>query len=67
LNFSWKISEVGRLIKGNWITFSAGVGTTNSFVAGLGIPAGALYRIMMGRLCSANGLIQNIHMFDTSR
>jgi hypothetical protein len=46
-------------------TFSAGVGTTNSFVAGLGIPAGSTYADD-GRLCPANGLIQNIHMFDTT-
>lgn len=73
LGEGWKISEKGRISfnKGNWIApFSAGVGTTNSFVAGLpGIPTestlsyadnGAVY-------APANGLIQNIHMFDTTQ
>jgi outer membrane receptor protein involved in Fe transport len=72
LGEGWKISEKGRISfnKGNWIApFSAGVGTTNSFVAGLGIPAGSTlsYADDGSVYAPANGLIQNIHMFDTTQ
>jgi outer membrane receptor protein involved in Fe transport len=73
LGEGWKISEKGRISfnKGNWIApFSAGVGTTNSFVAGLpGIPAGSTlsYADNGAVYAPANGLIQNIHMFDTTQ
>ena len=72
LGEGWKISEKGRISfnKGNWIApFSAGVGTTNSFVAGLGFPAGSTlsYADNGAVYAPANGLIQNIHMFDTTQ
>lgn len=73
LGEGWKISEKGRISfnTGNWIApFSAGVGTTNSFVAGLpGIPAGSTlsYADNGAVYAPANGLIQNIHMFDTTQ
>jgi outer membrane receptor protein involved in Fe transport len=72
LGEGWKISEKGRMSfnKGNWIApFSAGVGTTNSFVAGLGIPAGSTlsYADDGTVYAPSNGLIQNIHMFDTTQ
>lgn len=72
LGEGWKISEKGRVSfnKGNWIApFSAGVGTTDSFVAGLGIPAGSTlsYADDGSVYAPANGLIQNIHMFDTTQ
>ncbi|MFT6731005.1 MAG: outer membrane receptor protein involved in Fe transport [Glaciecola sp.] len=72
LGEGWKISEKGRMSfnKGNWIApFSAGVGTTNSFVAGLGIPAGSTlsYADDGSVYAPTNGLIQNIHMFDTTQ
>jgi hypothetical protein len=72
LGEGWKISEKGRISfnKGNWIApFSAGVGTTNSFVAGLGIPAGSTLSYADDGTVYAptNGLIQNIHMFDTTQ
>ncbi len=73
LGEGWKISEKGRISfnKGSWIApFSAGVGTTNSFVASLpGIPAGSTlsYADNGSAYAPANGLIQNIHMFDTTQ
>ena len=73
LGEGWKISEKGRISfnKGSWIApFSAGVGTTNSFVAGLpGVPAGSTlsYADDGSVYAPANGLIQNIHMFDTTQ
>jgi outer membrane receptor protein involved in Fe transport len=72
LGEGWKISEKGRISfnRGNWIApFSAGVGTTNSFVTGLGFPAGSTlsYADDGSVYAPANGLIQNIHMFDTTQ
>lgn len=72
LGEGWNISEKGRISfnKGSWIApFSAGVGTTNSFVAGLGIPTGSTlsYADDGSVYAPANGLIQNIHMFDTTQ
>lgn len=72
LGEGWKISEKGRISfnKGSWIApFSAGVGTTNSFIAGLGIPSGSTlsYADDGSVYAPANGLIQNIHMFDTTQ
>ena len=78
LGEGWKISEKGRISfnKGNWIApFSAGVGTANSlvaagsFLAGVGVPVGSTlsYADNASVFAPANGLIQNIHMFDTTQ
>jgi outer membrane receptor protein involved in Fe transport len=78
LGEGWKISEKGRISfnKGNWIApFSAGVGTANSlvatgsFAAGIGIPVGSTlsYADNGSVYAPTNGLIQNIHMFDTTQ
>ncbi len=79
LGEGWKISEKGRISfnKGSWIApFSAGVGTANSlvaagsFAAGIGIPVGSTLSYADNNasvFAPANGLIQNIHMFDTTQ
>lgn len=71
LGDGWKVRNNGRLSINNGAfiaPFSAGFGETNSFVSGLPIPQpatlsyadnGAIYN-------PSNGLIQNIHVFDTT-
>ncbi|WP_281846139.1 TonB-dependent receptor [Olleya namhaensis] len=72
LGEGWKISEKGRVSfnKGGWIApFSAGFGETNSFVAGLPVaqPVSLSYADDGSPYTPSNGLIQNIHMFDTTQ
>ncbi|WP_397364729.1 TonB-dependent receptor [Olleya sp. R77988] len=72
LGEGWKISEKGRIAfnKGGWIApFSAGFGETNSFVAGLPVPqpVSLSYADDGSAYAPSNGLIQNIHMFDTTQ
>ncbi|MGB6269921.1 MAG: TonB-dependent receptor [Olleya sp.] len=72
LGEGWKISEKGRISfnRGGWIApFSAGFGETNSFVAGLPVPQPVTlsYADDGSPYTPANGLIQNIHMFDTTQ
>ncbi|KAB1156774.1 TonB-dependent receptor [Flavobacterium luteum] len=75
LGEGWKLSEKGRMSfnKGNWIApFTAGVYTTSGFIAGINqptIPAGSslTYADDGSPFAPSNGLIQNIHMFDTTQ
>jgi len=71
LGEGWKITEKGRISfnKGGWIApFTAGFGETNSFVAGLPVPQPVTlsYADDGSPYTPSNGLIQNIHMFDTT-
>jgi outer membrane receptor protein involved in Fe transport len=71
LGDGWKVRNNGRvaLNSGAFIApFSAGFGETNAFVAGLPIPQPATlsYADNGAAYTPANGLIQNIHVFDTT-
>lgn len=75
LGEGWKVSEKGRISfnKGNWIApFSAGVYNASTFIADINqptIPAGSTfsYNDDGSVFAPSNGLIQNIHMFDTTQ
>ena len=71
LGEGWKVRNNGRLAINNGAfiaPFSAGFGETNSFVAGLPIPQPATlsYADDGTAYSPSNGLIQNIHVFDTT-
>ncbi|WP_343328275.1 TonB-dependent receptor [Polaribacter staleyi] len=71
LGDGWKVRNNGRIALNNGAfiaPFSAGFGETNSFVAGLPIPQPATlsYADNGASYNPANGLIQNIHVFDTT-
>ncbi|ARV16007.1 TonB-dependent receptor [Polaribacter sp. SA4-12] len=71
LGDGWKVRNNGRvsLNNGAFIApFSAGFGETDSFVAGLPIPQPATlsYADNGDAYNPSNGLIQNIHVFDTT-
>jgi outer membrane receptor protein involved in Fe transport len=72
LGDGWKVRNNGRvsLNNGAFIApFSAGFGETNAFVAGLPIPQPATLSYADGAKETynpSNGLIQNIHVFDTT-
>ncbi|WP_158840176.1 TonB-dependent receptor [Polaribacter sp. L3A8] len=71
LGDGWKVRNNGRIALNNGAfiaPFSAGFGETNSFVAGLPIPQPATlsYADNGAAYNPANGLIQNIHVFDTT-
>lgn len=71
LGDGWKVRNNGRVAINNGAfiaPFSAGFGETNSFVAGLPIPQPATlsYADDGSAYNPSNGLIQNIHVFDTT-
>lgn len=71
LGDGWKVRNNGRIALNNGAfiaPFSAGFGETDSFVAGLPIPQPATlsYADNGAPYNPANGLIQNIHVFDTT-
>lgn len=71
LGDGWKVRNNGRLSINNGAfiaPFSAGFGETKSFVAGLPIPQPATltYADSGTPYTPSNGLIQNIHVFDTT-
>ncbi|MCH3885045.1 carboxypeptidase-like regulatory domain-containing protein [Tenacibaculum aquimarinum] len=71
LGEGWKVRNNGRIAINNGAfiaPFSAGFGETNAFVAGLPIPQPATltYADNGDAYAPANGLIQNIHVFDTT-
>ncbi|WP_341220324.1 TonB-dependent receptor [Polaribacter atrinae] len=71
LGDGWKVRNNGRIALNNGAfiaPFSAGFGETDSFVAGLPIPQPATlsYADNGAAYNPANGLIQNIHVFDTT-
>lgn len=71
LGEGWKVRNNGRIAINNGAfiaPFSAGFGETNAFVAGLPIPQPATltYADNGDAYTPANGLIQNIHVFDTT-
>ena len=71
LGEGWKVRNNGRVSINNGAfiaPFSAGFGETNSFVAGLPVPQPATlsYADDGSVYNPSNGLIQNIHVFDTT-